>query len=484
MKLSSLMAPWITIETSCDIFDIVQDSRLAKPGDLFLAYPGSLVDARAFIPEVLQKGVAAVLYESSNWPSSLTLPTDANCIPIPDLMMQRGEIASRFYDYPTRAFDVIGVTGTNGKTTIAYLLAQACELLGKPSVYVGTLGQGSVSHLIPTQNTTPDPLSLQHFFYESREQGVKAMCMEVSSHALTQGRVLGVDFSYAIYTNLSHEHLDYHKTMEAYAIAKARLFESPMLKWAVINQDDAYAPVMRASIPNHCNLLTYGIHTNCDMRVLESVMDMTGSQLTVASPWGQLDLHVKLIGQFNIYNSLAVMATLFALGYDKVDILHVMSRLKASPGRMEIVHENPCVIIDYAHTPDALENALSAVSGLKKRQLHVVFGCGGDRDQSKRALMGKIANEYADNIIITSDNPRTEDPLGIIHMIGQGVSSDKQVLIEPDRKKAIHQALFDANQDDLVLIAGKGHEDYQQIGTTRVPFSDQAVVRDYYLGVK
>jgi UDP-N-acetylmuramoyl-L-alanyl-D-glutamate--2,6-diaminopimelate ligase len=480
MKLSSLIAPWITIESSCDISGIVQDSRVVKLGDLFLAYSGGTYDARAFIPDVLKQGAAAVLYDPINWPSELVLPMQPNCIPFPDLMMKRGEISSRFYDYPTRAFDVIGVTGTNGKTTIAYLLAQAYELLDKPSAYVGTLGQGSVSNIIATYNTTPDPLSLQHFFNESRKQGVKAMCMEVSSHALTQGRVAGVDFSYAIYSNLSHEHLDYHKTMDAYALAKAQLFACPTLKWAFINQDDAYASIMRSSIVSDCNVLTYGIHTDCDIRALDIVMGMTGSQFSVASPWGRLEVQVKLIGQFNIYNSLAVLATLFASGYDKADVLRVMSQLKASPGRMEILRENPCVIVDYAHTPDALDNALSTVSKLKKRELHVVFGCGGDRDSSKRAVMGKIASQYADKVYITSDNPRTEDPMSIIDMIKQGVLTGNDVRVEPDRKKAIHQALFEAHEDDLILIAGKGHEDYQQIGTTRFPFSDQAVVRDYY----
>jgi UDP-N-acetylmuramoyl-L-alanyl-D-glutamate--2,6-diaminopimelate ligase len=237
---------------------------------------------------------------------------------------------------------------------------------------------------------------------------------------------------------------------------------------------------MRSSIVGNCNVLTYGFDADCDIRALDIMMNMKGSQLSVASPFGRLEVQVNLIGQFNIYNSLAVLATLFASGYDKADVLYVMSQLKASPGRMEIVRENPCVIVDYAHTPDALDNALSTVSKLKKRQLHVVFGCGGDRDTSKRAVMGKIASEYADRIYITSDNPRTEDPNRIINMIKQGVLPGNDVLVEVDRKKAIHQALLDAHEDDLILIAGKGHEDYQQIGTTRFPFSDQAVVRDYY----
>lgn len=481
MKLSTLIAPWKKIAEDCDILGIEQDSRLVKSGDLFLAYPGGVYDARTFIPDVLEKGAAAVLYEPLNWPVDIARPTHKLCIPIPDLMLKRGEIASRFYDYPTHAFDVVGITGTNGKTTIAYLLAQAYELLGKSSAYLGTLGQGSVANITATNNTTPDPLSVQHFFHASRQQGVKVMCMEVSSHALIQARVAGIDFTYAIYTNLSHEHLDYHQTMDAYAAAKAMLFASPTLKYAVINQDDAYASMMCASVPSLCQTITYGIDAACDVCAENIKMEMTGSTFDVVSPWGRFEIHIKLIGQFNIYNSLAVLVTLFASGYHQQEVQQVMKKLKPSPGRMEIVHENPCVIVDYAHTPDALDNALSTVMQLKKRELHVVFGCGGDRDKTKRPLMGKVASEYADRMILTSDNPRTEDPMRIIDEIHAGVIASKQVLIESDRKKAIHQALLHAHEDDLVIIAGKGHEDYQQIGTTRLSFSDQNVVREFFI---
>ena len=483
MKLSTLLAPWMVLNTDCDILNLQHDSRLVKPGDLFLAYPGHVVDGRAFIADALAKGAEAVLYEPANLPPDILHPgdsADAICIPISDLSMKRGLIASRFYGEPTRAFSVIGVTGTNGKTTIAYQLAQAYERLGLTSAYLGTLGQGPVSDIKPIKHTTPEPLALQHFFYESKLRDPAIMCMEVSSHALAQGRVAGIEFTQAIFTNLTHEHLDYHKTMQGYAEAKALLFAMPTLKWAIINADDAYGAIMSEQARGECNILTYGIDTPCDVRAADIVMTMRGTSFTVISPWGCFSVQVKLIGLFNIYNSLAVIGSLLAAGFSSQQVVDVMRELKPSPGRMEIVHENPCVIIDYAHTPDALENVLLTLEQLKQRELHVVFGCGGDRDKTKRPMMGEIASRYANHLVITSDNPRTEEPVTIIDDIVQGINSSQIKTIDPDRKHAIYKTLHMAHPDDLILIAGKGHEDYQEIGKTRFPFSDQDVVRSFY----
>jgi UDP-N-acetylmuramoyl-L-alanyl-D-glutamate--2,6-diaminopimelate ligase len=482
MKLRVLLEPWIAIPSDAEVTGIQQDSRAVKHGDVFLAYPGLVADGRLFLSQAVEAGASAIVYEPMNCPESVVFPDELPCIALSNLAELQGLIASRFYGHPTRAFSVTGVTGTNGKTTIAYQLAQAHDLLGKRAAYLGTLGQGSVNALEETHNTTPDPLSLQRFFHTAKQDGVLALCMEVSSHALAQSRVAGVDFTQAIFTNLTHEHLDYHQTMQAYAEAKTKLFAMPTLQWAIINQDDDYALFMKESVPQTCKILTYGLGQGCDVRAEQITMNISGTTFDVETPWGRFSLAVKAVGTFNVYNSLAVFASLLAAGYDPQAVVQVMSILRPSPGRMEIISVMPTVIVDYAHTPDALENVLSTVDQLSPRKIIVVFGCGGDRDKTKRPLMGEVASRYADQIILTSDNPRTEDPLAIIQEIAQGIPASSEVSIIEDRTTAIHQALHTAHPDDLILIAGKGHENYQQIGLKRLPFSDEAVVRAYTAG--
>lgn len=477
MKLSTLLAPWINTDIDCEITGLSQDSRTVQSGDLFFAYPGEKYDAREFISVALEKGAAAVIYDPENYSMNIS---NEYCIPLSQLTLKRGEIASRFYHFPTRAFKVIGVTGTNGKTTIAYLLAKAYQYLGQHSAYIGTLGQGSPESLHATYNTTPEPLALQAFFAEARHQHVQAMCMEVSSHALVQGRVSGVEFDSAIYTNLTHDHLDYHHTLEAYAKAKSLLFSRPELKFAVINGDDPYMEIMKNSLSNHCELFTYGLKNIADVHAVDISMTMLGSTFKVISPWGTFNVQTQLIGLFNIYNSLAIITQLLGAGFEISQVQEVISTLISSPGRMEIVHDGPCVIVDYAHTPDALQNALETVAQLKEHHLHVVFGCGGDRDKTKRPIMGKIASQYADHVMITSDNPRTEDPIQIINEIQAGILKHDSITIEVDRALAIQKVLSKAKPNDLILIAGKGHEDYQQIGQSRIYFSDQKIVKEFY----
>ena len=476
MKLSALLAPWICVNDDCDITGIAQDSRKIRPGDLFLAYPGRISDGRTFIDAVLHQGAAAVLYEPSNWPT-LNHP---HCFPLPEVMQLGGEITSRFFDDPSQHMDVIGVTGTNGKTTIAYLLAQAYTRLTQPAVYMGTLGVGPVGAIEAMGQTTPDAISLQSFLAQAYNEGAKAMCMEVSSHALIQGRVNGVKFKGAIFTNLTHDHLDYHQTMTAYAEAKSRLFSRPELSYAVVNQDDAYAELMKKNVPSTCALYTYGLSHQSDVYATEIELHRHGSLFKLHSPWGVHLIQMKLIGAFNVYNALAVLTALAAAGFDIKDIVAKMCELDASPGRMEIVHEHPCVVVDYAHTPDALEKTLKTLQQLKTKKLYVVFGCGGDRDKTKRPVMGEVASRYADHMVITSDNPRTEDPSEIIKEIQAGIFQQASVTRVLDRKEAILSVLNRASQEDIVLIAGKGHEDYQQIGQHRYPFSDQAIVTAYY----
>ena len=480
MKLHELLSPWIDKAIpDTEILGLQNDSRRVVSQDLFIAYPGAAADGRLFIDQACKAGAVAIVYEPEQCPSSAVFPEQVPCFPIQGLAKKLAAIASRFYRYPSHQLSVTGVTGTNGKTTIAYQLAQAYGLLGAEAAYIGTLGQGRVKQLQALHNTTPDALCLQRFLYEYQQQGIKQVCMEVSSHALSQQRVDQIEFRDAIYTNLSHEHLDYHHTMDAYAEAKAQLFAMPLLEHAILNHDDAYCSVMTKNLPKTCETLTYGLKEGSDVRVLNYETHMSGSHLLIDSPWGKQDLRVGLLGTFNIYNSLAVFTSLLAKGIPVPRVIEVMAKIEAAPGRMELVLQKPCVIVDYAHTPDALENVLSTLQQLKKGRLGVVFGCGGDRDKTKRPMMGAIAGQYADFVIVTSDNPRTEDPVNIVNEVAAGLGATTQAMNIVDRQEAIHHALDMASEDDIILIAGKGHESYQEIGKTRFAFSDQAVVRDY-----
>jgi UDP-N-acetylmuramoyl-L-alanyl-D-glutamate--2,6-diaminopimelate ligase len=460
--------------------NLQNDSREIKPGDIFLAYPGETVDGRSFIQDAIQAGASAVFYEPKN-SEKFKINALSGAIPFtayPDLDKKLGVLASQFYAVPKVGLIIKGVTGTNGKTTIAYQLAQAHDLLGTSSAYMGTLGAGLLNAIQPLHNTTPDALCVQKYLHDWVEKNIQQVAMEVSSHGLSQGRVSEVAFTQAIYTNLSHEHLDYHKTIEAYAAAKASLFAYPSLESVILNQDDAYAKVMRANVPEGVSILTYGLNKNSDIYAENIKLRMTGSVFDVKTPIGHFECVVQALGRFNIYNSLAVIASLIADGFKLSDIQAVMPKLLASPGRMEQVASKPVVLVDYAHTPDALEKALATLAELKQSKLLVVFGCGGDRDKYKRALMAKVSEQYADQIIVTSDNPRMENPHEIIDAIAAGFDNNKNYLKIENRKSAIQKALSLAGSDDIILIAGKGHETYQEIGHERFLFSDAAVVRE------
>lgn len=478
MELNQLLKPWMQQEISnCELNDIKNDSRLIQKGDLFIAYPGAASDGRLYIDKAVQSGAVAVVYDPDNLPASFKLPVSVPCVPVPYLAAQLAPIAKRFYQEPGKSLTVTGVTGTNGKTTIAYQLAQAHELLGQKSAYIGTIGQGTVHELKPLDNTTPDALCLQKLLFQYQQKGIKQVSMEVSSHALSQHRVDSIDFNQALFTNLTLDHLDYHHTMQAYGEAKAMLFAREELQWAIINQDDEYQDLMSRSIMPRVKKITYGMGSSCDVKAVKWHSDLNGTAIEVFSPWGMHELNINALGQFNIYNSLAVFSSLMASGYAADKVAQVMSRLNAAPGRMEIVANSPYVLVDYAHTPDALENVLTTLNQLKKGRLWVIFGCGGDRDKTKRPVMGKAASRYADKIVITSDNPRSEDPSVIIDEVAQGIPSSASVIKLINREEAIAHALQGAEKDDIILIAGKGHEAYQQIGSEKRVFSDQEVVR-------
>ena len=480
MKLSELLAPWISIvDTDCVIAGLNNDSRAVKPGDLFIAYPGAQSDGRDYLAQALQNGASAVLYEA-NHSEKVDLPASTINQALPDLEKKLAYIAARFYGEPVKNLNFTGVTGTNGKTTIAYQLAQASELLGQQAAYIGTLGQGKAANLTALNNTTPDALVLQKLFHQYQTEGIQQVCMEVSSHALSQSRVEGIPFQQAIFTNLTHDHLDYHHTMQAYAEAKALLFATPSLTWAILNQDDPYTQVMRAQTPAQCRVVTYGIHDNADVYARSWEVNLHGTQIVVHSPWGECQLQIKALGFFNLYNALAIFTSLLASGQSLQSVVRVMSALNPAPGRMEVVLDKPKVIVDYAHTPDALENVLLTLGKVKgDGRLLLVFGCGGDRDKLKRPIMGKIASEHADLVFLTSDNPRHEDPEQILTEIMAGVANMGTLERIVDREAAIKRALSVATEHDIVVIAGKGHESYQQIGDVRRHFSDQELVRQW-----
>jgi len=479
MKLDELLAPWVSSSMpTIEITSLSNDSRTIEPGALFLAYPGHSTDGRKFIPHAFEKGASALVYEQNNFPADIELPEKLICIPVTGLAQHTAHIAARFYGYKEKSLNLTGVTGTNGKTTIAWLLSQAFNLLGEPAAYIGTLGQGIKDKIYPLPNTTPDALCLHKLFADFQHQNIQRVAMEVSSHALDQGRVSGLRFKQAIFTNLTHDHLDYHRTFEAYAQAKSKLFMVDGLEQAIINLDDPYAGKMLAAVQSGCEVVTYGFHSNADVRALDLTMDERGVFANIESPWGKFSLQLSLIGQFNLYNALAVFSTLVSSGYKAETVVKVLSQLQAAPGRMEIITHQPLIVVDFAHSPDALKNVLSTLKQLKKGRLLLVFGCGGERDHEKRPLMGKVAGEFADEIFVTSDNPRNEDPDKILDEIISGINSQKGFYRISDRKEAIHRAIESAKEEDTVLIAGKGHEAYQIIGNKTFAFSDQAIARE------
>lgn len=480
MNLTELLSPWLKVDLpSTEITDLQNDSRKISPGCLFFAYPGAETDGRLYLGDAQNADAAAALYEPNQWPSGLSLPEGLPCIAIPNLKQLSGAIAARFFGKPSKELAITGVTGTNGKTTIAYQLAAAHNLLATKSAYIGTLGQGAVGALQPLVNTTPEPLSLQHMLHEFKKDGVLQVSMEVSSHALAEHRVTDIDFQQAIFTNLTHDHLDYHHSMDEYAKAKSLLFGFDSLSWVIVNGDDPYAERMLAAAGSSKERLTYGFHDDCAVKVLDYQMSMTGSNIDLQSPWGRAQIHTKTMGFFNIYNTLAVFSSLLAYGYPMDQVVAVLADLNAAPGRMEIMSSKPLSIVDYAHTPDALLNVLKTLQHVKKGRIIVVFGCGGDRDKAKRPIMGEIAANHADLVIATSDNPRTEDPEDILKEVVAGIKDPTCDLhVIADRRLAIAKAIELAEPLDIILVAGKGHEAYQQIGKVRHAFSDQEVLSE------
>jgi UDP-N-acetylmuramoyl-L-alanyl-D-glutamate--2,6-diaminopimelate ligase len=453
------------------------DSRKVRPGDLFLALPGELYDGRQFIEQAVANGALAVVAEApvAGFVEAVPVPL----VEVPDLRFEAGVLADRFYRHPSQQMQVMGVTGTNGKTTTSRIIGQLTRALGKPCGVIGTLGATLDEDVSAAGNTTPDPISLQRQLAQWQGQGVVAVSMEVSSHALVQGRVNGVVFESAIYTNLSHDHLDYHGSMDAYGRAKLRLFANENLRHAVINADDPFARQVRAAVVEGVEVLTYSASgRDADVRVENTRFHSGGVRGDLHTPWGQAAFFSPLAGNFNLANLAAAVTALLLSGEDLLTVMEAVANLRSVPGRMQTIPNSHDlqVIVDYAHTPHALEQVLKALRPQINGSLVTVFGCGGDRDREKRQLMGRTACTLSDRVVVTSDNPRTEVPLQIMRDIESGCSG-RYELIE-DRTQAIAAAVGAMGQGDCVVIAGKGHENYQLVGAERLPFSDVDQARD------
>jgi UDP-N-acetylmuramyl-tripeptide synthetase len=469
---------------------ITADSRKVQLGSLFIAYPGSHSDGRNYIVQAIQAGAAAVVWEKDGfiWNADWRVKN----LPVQDLKPQVGDVAAEFYHNPSTKLTMIGVTGTNGKTSVSQWIAQCLTLLGKKTAVLGTIGNGFVGKQTEAANTTPDAVLLQAMLADYVQQHADAVAMEVSSHGLDQGRVNGVVFDVAVLTNLSRDHLDYHETMEAYAAAKQKLFAWEGLGAAVVNADDAFGSKLASSIRAQGKVcVTYGFeHANSKYDISANHLRLhdAGLSMQVKTPQGEATIKASVLGRFNAYNLLAVLATLLTLNVGLNEAVAAVEKIKPVLGRMQQFGggELPLVVIDYAHTPDALEKVLSTLKeqlGYESvsTKLVCVFGCGGDRDVGKRPLMGKIASKLADLVIVTSDNPRTENPAAIIAAVVSEMKAG--YVIEADRATAIRTAILHAHQGDIVLVAGKGHENYQEISDIKLPFDDaliaQATLKHY-----
>jgi UDP-N-acetylmuramoyl-L-alanyl-D-glutamate--2,6-diaminopimelate ligase len=485
-SLAELTAGILQAPADVEITDVTLDSRAVRPGALFLACRGLTHHGLAFAPDAIARGARAVLYDDGAELRESTRP-DVFAARVPALGAHVGTIADRFFGAPSSALTVAGITGTNGKTTCAFVLAQALSIAERPCAYAGTLGFGLPDALRASSHTTVDAVSVHRQLAELRALGAECVAMEVSSHALDQGRTAGVRFHTAAFTNLTRDHLDYHGSMAAYGEAKARLFALPGLTTRVINVDDAFGAELAGRAAAGRLVVTSRRATQrragkdvAFVRAARVRTSVRGLSIDVESTWGIAKVDVPLIGEFNVENVLTVLAVLLAWDLTLPQAVAALARCKAPPGRMEAfggAHEQPLVIVDYAHTPDALGKALHAVRAHCKGRLTVVFGCGGDRDAGKRPLMGRIAAERADRVVLTDDNPRTEEPAAIVAAIRAGMQTGPAPRIDHDRANAIRTAISTAGPTDAVLIAGKGHEDYQLYGKERRPFSDQAVVR-------
>lgn len=481
MKLADLIknlpAPAIQGDAACEIEGIAQDSRTVKNGDLFICVKGTRYDGHQYLKQAAQSGAVAALVED--------LPAENFGLTIVQLPVTAGvikEVAGAFYGYPDRKLKLIGIVGTNGKTTTTYLMKSILEAANFKVGLIGTIVNLIGNQIIETHNTTPGVLELQKLFAQMVQAGVEYVVMEVSSHSIAQARIAGLSFRAGIFTNITQDHLDYHGTFEEYLRVKTKFFvDLPMTSWAAINSDDNRSGHIIDRTP--AKVMTYGIEKPATVKAEGIQLAPSGVSYTALTPLGKIKLDLKLTGFFNIYNSLGALTAGLSLGIDPQAIKSGLEAVNGVPGRFQLVPGAAQfgVIVDYAHTPDGLENILKTGRGLSPRKLLLVFGCGGDRDRTKRPIMGAIASKMADFTIITSDNPRSENPGQIIKEIEAGfqnASPQKHYLTEVDRTAAIKKIIAMAGPGDLVLIAGKGHETYQDFGDHRIHFDDREVAAE------
>lgn len=484
-SLASLLEGLAQLPRDVSVSDLTQDGRAARAGSAFLAVRGTVEHGLKYAPQAVANGARAVLFEPAPVAVVPDLPSEILVAPVPRLREHASLIADRFFDAPSQHLSVAGITGTNGKTTCAYLLAQALENAGRAAAYMGTIGTGRPRALVASALTTGDAVTVQRTLAALRAGGAASVAMEVSSHAIDQARVGAVRFRTAAFTNLTRDHLDYHGTMESYGATKAKLFTSPDLQSRVINVDDAFGRQL-AMDPRGCGRLVVtsrGHQTRARsadgfVRAMHVDLATHGIEIEFDSSWGSGGVKCALVGDFNVDNLLTVIAILLDWGLSPEEATRALARVHAAPGRMETFGgaHAPLAVVDYAHTPDALRKALHAARAHCRGRLAVVFGCGGNRDPGKRAIMGGIAAELADDIVLTDDNPRGESPQAIVSDIAAGIPAGKPFRIEHDRARAIRDAVMDSRERDVVVIAGKGHEDYQIYGDERRAFSDAKAV--------
>jgi UDP-N-acetylmuramoyl-L-alanyl-D-glutamate--2,6-diaminopimelate ligase len=462
-----------------EVTGICSHSKLVSPGNLFIAKRGLSCDGSTFIADAISAGASAVLSDIYN-----PFLRDVVQIVHPDPALLEAEIAARFYHHPDRSLFLVGITGTNGKTTTSYLIKHLLDSLEGNCGLIGTIERIVGKNVFPSTLTTSDVITNYKLFFEMQASGCKAAVMEVSSHALDQGRVRSIEFDAAVFTNLTQDHLDYHHTMEQYADAKAKLFSSlhktgnkPFAKTAIVNSDTPWHKIMlqKCCVP----VLTYGLNPSADLVAKEITLSPQGMRFTVCFQGKTYPFHSSLIGRYNIYNCLAAMAVGLSRGFSLEKILSLLTRFTQVSGRLERVANTAGlnIFVDYAHTDDALRNVLETLQEVKKGKIITVFGCGGNRDQGKRPKMGSIAEKLSDAVIVTSDNPRSEDPNAIIQQILTGFSSSNKPIAIPDRAAAIAAAIQSASKEDIVLIAGKGHETHQIFAHQTIPFDDRLVAQ-------
>jgi len=471
--IESIPTQQISGDVETEISGIYYDSRQVRPGGLFVAFSGEHTDGTEYIGDALNRGATAVVSE---------YPTISEAgvvhIQVKNAREVLGLLASQFYGNLSRELCVIGITGTNGKTTVTYLLRDLLQDAGHKTGLLGTVAYEIGDHKIPATRTTPEAPEIHDFFQKMVHAQCDHAVMEVSSHALDLHRVEGITFSLALFTNLTQDHLDYHHTLEDYFLVKAKLFKGGHP--AVINLDDPWGKRLLTLLDANTTTCTYGFNPDADVYATHEMLTEKGSTFSIHTPWGKGKIRSQLLGRFNIYNVLAALAAGGVLGLNLDTMIRTLSKIPAVSGRLERVQNRKKlhVFIDYAHTDDALKNVLKTLREICKGRLVVVFGCGGDRDRKKRRLMGRVAAELADHIVVTSDNPRKEEPEEIIAEILEGMPSLENVDVVVDRREAIRAGLSKLKRKDILLVAGKGHETYQELRDTIIPFNDRDVVRE------